>query len=228
MNKIKVLVADSSQIYALGLAQSLAEDERIEVFNHVYNGRHVTDMTDEIKPDIILIDSTLLKNDGAKVLEMLHELHPDVKVIVLIPPENTKSILDKVINAGAKGILPKNVNPKELIKSVVETAEFGATIHPTMLPQILEKLVETMPEKPAIENPLSIREIEVIELVAEGKSNRAIAEILFISENTVKGHIKRICNKLNVDNRIEMARYVLLNKRVGHRENSEDSDGNDV
>ena len=212
MNKIKVLVAGSSEIYALGLARSLSEDERIEIFDHVYSGRHVTDKTDEIKPDIVLIDSALLQNNGAKVLEMLHELHPEVKVMVLIPPEHMNSILDRAINAGAKGILPKNISPTELVESVVETAEFGASVHPTMLPQILEKLVETQPEKPVIENPLSIREIEVIELVAEGKSNRAIAEILFISENTVKGHIKRICNKLNVDNRIEIARYVLLDR----------------
>jgi len=216
MSKIKVLVADNSQIYALGLCQSLSEDKRIEVFNHVYNGRHVLDVIGETKPDIILIDSGLLDYDGITVLEMLQKLYPDVKIVVLVPPENITSTLDSAINAGAKGLIPKTISPTELVKCIIETAEGGASIHPTMLPQILEKLAAKLKEKPA-ENPLSFREIEVIELVAEGKSNREIAEDLFISENTVKGHIKRICNKLNIENRIEMARYVLLNRQITRR-----------
>ena len=211
MDKIRVLVADSSQIYALGLAQSLLEDGRIEVFNHVYSGQHVIDMTEKIRPDIILIDSGLLNHDGTSVLGMLQELYPEVKVIVLIPPDDMKSILDNAIDRGAKGILPKNISPAELVESVIEMAEFGAAIHPTMLPQILEKLVAGHREKPEALVHLSIREREVIELVAAGRANRDIAETLFISENTVKGHLRRISYKLKVNNRVELARYVMLN-----------------
>ena len=214
MDKIKVLVADSSQIYAIGLAQSLSEDERIEVFNHVYSERSVIDMTGQVKPDIILMDLGLLNHGGTSVLGMLQERYPEVKVIVLIPPENMESILDKAINTGVKGVLPKNISPTELVKSVVETAEFGASIHPTILPQILEKLAERQQEKPEASVRLSVREREVIELIAAGSTNRHIAETLFISVNTVKGHLRRINFKLKVNNRIELARYVLLNKQA--------------
>ena len=212
MDRIRVLVADSSPIYAFGLAQLLSEDGRIEVFNHVYSGRHVIDMMGQVRPEIVLIDSGLINHDGAKVLEMLQELHPEVKVIVLTNPENAKSILDKAVNAGAKGILPKNIKPKELIKSVIETAKFGASVHPTMLPQILEKLMTGHQEKPEVSVQLSVREREVIELVAAGRVNRDIAETLCISENTVKSHLRRISSKLKISSRIELARYVMLNR----------------
>lgn len=213
MNKIKVLVADSSQIYALGLVHSLSESERIEVFNHVHSWQYVIGEIDQVKPDIILIDCQLLdQEDGSGGPEMLQALYPKIKVIVLITPENMSSLINKAINAGAKGLLPRNISPAELVKSVIETATLGAAIHPTMLPQILERLTTQLQKKPVVEILLSTREREVLELVAEGKSNREIAETLFLSENTVKGHIKRICNKLNVDNRVEMARYVLLQK----------------
>lgn len=215
MKKIKVFVADSSQIYALGLAKSLSEDERIEIFNHIYTMRHVIDNMGQIKPDIVLIDTTLLNHDDDDtILEILQRLYAKVKIIALIPPEDTRSSINKAVNAGAKSIVPKNISPTELIECVIETANGGTSIYPTLLPQILEKLAAKLEERPVIENPLSTREIEVIELVAEGKSNHDIAQILFLSENTVKGHLKRICRKLNIDNRVEMTRYVLLNRQV--------------
>ena len=214
MDRIKVLVASKSQIYALGLFHLLAEDERIEVFNHAHSGQYVIDVVGKINPDIILIDSELLNYDRAGVHKTLHELYSEVKVIVLITPENMRTFLDDAINAGVRGIMPKNISPMELVKGVVETAEFGAAIHPTVMPQILEKMMARIQGKP-VEKPLwSDRERDIMELAAEGKSNRAIADILFISVNTVKSHIKRICDKLNVDNRIEIARYVLLDKKT--------------
>ena len=220
-NKIKVLIAGGSEIYSIGLFHSLSEDERIEVFNHVHSGRHVIDMVEQIKPDIILIDSELLNHDeGTGVSGTLQELYPEVNVIVLVYPENIEPLLDKAINAGVRGILPKTISSQELLKSIIDTVELGATIHPTVMPQILQRLAVRQQNKLVVGPLLSEREREITELVAEGKSNRDIAEILFISENTVKGHVRRIRNKLNIDNRIEMARYVLLNGQIEHRENS--------
>lgn len=219
MDRIKVLVASGSQIYALGLIHSLIDDERIEVYNHTYSEHYVIEMAGQVNPDIILIDFELLNRKGDRVPEILQEIFPEVKVIVLIPPENIESFLDNAINAGVRGILPETINPVDLVKSIIDTAQIGAAIHPTLIPLILKKLTTRLRDKPAIEHHLSDREREILELVAKGKTNREIAESLFVSENTVKGHVRRICYKLNIENRVEMARYMLLNKNTAHKEN---------
>ena len=211
MDKIKVLIADNSPIFALGLRQALSGHDRIEVIDHVYDGQQVIDKTEELKPDIILMDLQLPRHDGIKVTEMLHEIHPEVKVIILASPEKTEAIFESAIRAGAKGFLLRTVNPMELAKGIVETVDGGAAICPTLIPLILGKLAARR-EKPVVGLLLSAREKEVMEQVAEGKSNRDIAETLFISENTVKGHLRRIIDKLKVTNRVEVARYVMLNE----------------
>lgn len=212
MNKIKVLVADSSEIYALGIVRSLSESEDIQIFNHAYTSRQVIDTVQKSKPDIVIIGPDLLNQDEAIICENIRDLHSEVKVMVLISPENLKPLLNTIISTGVTGILPRNINPNELVESVIEMAKLGATIHPTVMPQILTMLQKGQEERPAIEILLSTREREVIELLAEGGSNREIANTLFISENTVKSHLKRICSKLNTDNRVDLARHVLLNK----------------
>ena len=212
MDRIKVLVADSSEIYALGLFHSLAENERIKVLNSTYDGQGVIDKVEKLKPDIVVIDSQLPEQGGIRVTEMLQEMYPEVKAIILTPPEKAEALFDSAINAGAKGFLSKTVKPTELVKGVIETANGGVAICPTMIPLLLEKLAERRQKKTEVEILLTTREREVMELVAKGISNHEIAVTLFISENTVKGHIRKIIDKLKVHNRVEMARYVLLNK----------------
>lgn len=181
-------------------------------------------MIGQIRPDIALIDADLLDCDCITILEMTQELYPEVKVIVLIPSENITSILDNALYVGAKGFLPKTINPKELLKSIIDAEKLGATIHPTLIPQIFKKLSERPQNISLPKQSLSDREWEVMNLVAQGKSNREIAEDLFISENTVKGHIRRISNKLNIDNRVDIARYVLLNKQLKYKDSSKYKD----
>jgi DNA-binding NarL/FixJ family response regulator len=215
-NNIRVIVADSAPIFASGLSQALSTEERIEVVGQAYNGKEVIDKTDELGPDIIVMDVNLSGYDGIKVTEILREIHPEVKVIILAPPENAENLLYSVIGAGAKGFLPKTISPIELIKGVVETADIGAAIYPTMIPLLMGKLAEKPVYKPVAGFILSAREREVMRLVAEGMGNREIAQTLVISENTVKGHLRRIIDKLKVNNRVEVARYVLLNGLPEH------------
>jgi DNA-binding NarL/FixJ family response regulator len=215
-HNIKVLVADSAPIFAFGLVQALSTGERIEVIGHAHNGQEVLDKTEELDPDVVVMDVNLAGHNGIQVTEMLRDTYPEVKVIILTPPENAENLFESAIGAGAKGYLSKNINPMDLVKGVIETADMGAAICPTMIPLLLEKLAERRIDKPVIGLLLSAREREVMELVAEGMGNREIAEALVISENTVKGHLRRIIDKLKVNNRVEVARYVLLNGLLEH------------
>jgi len=217
-NIIKVLVADSAPIFAFGLSQALVTGDggRIEVIGQAYNGKEVLDKTEELNPDVVVMAIDLAGYNGIQVTEMLRDLHPEVKVIILAPIENAESIFESAIAAGAKGFLSKTINPVELVKGVIETADVGAVICPSLIPLLMGKLAERRIDKPVVGLLLSPREREVMELVAEGLGNREIAEALFISENTVKGHLRRIIDKLKVNNRVEVARYVLLNGLLEH------------
>ena len=221
INRIKVLVADSAPIFAFGLSKALSTGKRIEVVGQAHSGQEVIDKTDKLGPDIVVTDLNLSGHDGIKVTEMLREIHPEVKVIILAPTENAENFLGSAIVAGAKGFLSKNISPAELFEGVIATADVGAVICPTMIPLLMGKLAERRVEKPEVTFILSAREREVMELVAEGMGNREIAETLFISENTVKGHLRRIIDKLKVHNRVDVARYVLLNGQAGHKKTQE-------
>lgn len=211
MGSVKVFIADKSPIFTVGLAQVLSSDERIEVVGQAHSGQDVIDRIEALNTDVVVMDFHLPEHGGIQVLKMLQKRHPGIKVIILTPPDNAEALLDSVLDAGAKGFLPNTISPAELVEGVVETAGGGVAISHMVIPLILNKLVEKRREKPNMENVLSTREREVTVLVAKGMGNREIAETLFITENTVKGHIRRIIDKLRVNNRVEVARYVLLN-----------------
>ena len=216
MESIKVFIADRSPIFVSGLSQILSGEERIEVVGQAHSGQDVIDKIETLHPDVVLMDANLPEHGGIQVLEMLKEQSPSSKVIILTPPDKIEALLDSALNAGAKGFLPNNISPKELVKGVIKMADEGAAIGPTVIPLIFDKLVERRQEKPVMGIDLSARETEIMGLVAEGMGNHDIAETLFISENTVKGHIRRIIDKLKVNNRVEIARYVLLNGATEH------------
>lgn len=219
-DRIKVLVADSSAIFIAGLATVLLGHKRIEVVDHAHDGQEVLDKTKDLHPDIVLMDAELPGHGGIRATEMLQGLYPEVKVVILTPPAGTEALLHSAIRAGVKGFLIKTVSSTELINSIIQTADEGASISPKLMPLILGKLAAGE-EKPVVRITLSIREREVMELVADGKNNREIGEALFISENTVKGHLRRIIDKLQVNNRVEVARYVLLKQPQEHQEQSQ-------
>lgn len=208
---IRVLVADSEPIFSYGLCQALSNSERIEVIDQALSGQEVIDKTNKFKPDIIVIGLNLSGYNGIQITEIIGQIYPEIKIIILSPPDAIEDSIEHAIGVGAKGFLSKNISPVELAKSVIETADIGAVICPTMIPFLMNKIAEKHEEKPLVELILSTRERQVMELVAEGMGNREIAKTLFISANTVKGHLRRIIDKLKVNNRVEVARYVLLN-----------------
>jgi len=211
MKKIKVLVADRLPILAYGLAQVLSADERIEVINQAYTTHDVIAKAEKTQLDIIIIDAQLLSYEGVRVTKILRELQPGVKFIILTSPEDAKTHLDIAVNVQTEGFLLKTIKPGELVECVIETVMGGTAFSPKLMSLILDEITSGQRPKEVAGMSLSIREMEIIEKVAEGMGNREIAETLFTSENTVKGHLRRICGKLKVNNRVEVARYLFLN-----------------
>jgi DNA-binding NarL/FixJ family response regulator len=208
MDKIRVLVAERFPMFCRGLADVLAEQSEIEVVDQTHDGLEVIDKAKELIPDIILMDVELPKCDGIRATQSLQLLQPEVKVIILSPPEKKAQFFDSAIKAGAKGFLLKTATASELIKGVMETAREGAAISTAVIPLMLERL-STKAEQPIDEALLTVRERDVMLLLMEGKSNRRIAEALSLSENTVKYHIRSILEKFDVNNRVEAACHAI-------------------
>jgi DNA-binding NarL/FixJ family response regulator len=209
MDKIRVLIAERFPMFCRGLADVLAEQSEIEVVDQTHDGLEVIDKAKELIPDIILMDVELPKCDGIRATQSLQLLQPEVKVIILSPPEKKTQFFDSAIKAGAKGFLLKTATASELIKGVRETAREGAAISTAVIPLMLERLSMAAAEQQTDEALLTVRERDVMLLLMEGKSNRRIAEALSLSENTVKYHIRSILEKFDVNNRVEAACHAI-------------------
>lgn len=197
----RVLVADDHSLFRDGLV-SLLEAAGYEIAAEVGDGQEALVQAARTKPDLILLDLNMPRLTGHEALPQLLEIVPDAKVVILTVSEEDDDLL-KIIQAGAHGYLVKNLNADEFL-GLLEGLDRGeAAVTGQTAARLMAKLAENrLPGKTISEN-LTTRELELLELVGEGFSNRAISERLAISTNTVKYHLKNIFQKLGAQNRAE-------------------------
>ena len=204
---MRVMVADDHSLFRDGLV-SLLEAAGYEIAAQVGDGHEALIQAKRTKPDLILLDLSMPRLNGHEALPQLLEIAPDAKVVVLSVSEEDDDLL-KVIQAGAHGYLLKNLNAKDFLELLggLERGEAALTRRTTA--RLMSKLAENrLPMKTGTEN-LTARELELLELVGEGFSNRAISERLTISTNTVKYHLKNIFQKLGAQNRAEAVAHAI-------------------
>ena len=204
---MRVMVADDHSLFRDGLV-SLLEAAGYEIAAQVGDGHEALIQAKRTKPDLILLDLSMPRLNGHEALPQLLEIAPDAKVVVLSVSEEDDDLL-KVIQAGAHGYLLKNLNAKDFLELLggLERGEAALTRRTTA--RLMSKLAENrLPMKTGTEN-LTARELELLELVGEGFSNRAISERLTISTNTVKYHLTNIFQKLGAQNRAEAVAHAI-------------------
>lgn len=204
---MKILVADDHSLFRDGLA-SLLESAGFEVIGQVGDGRLATEMTLRLRPDLTLLDSEMPELTGLDALRRIRADWPEAAVVILTGAETDEELLEAV-EAGARGYLSKNLRADEFIALLkgLERGEAALTRHTTGR---LLALVSRANRRPADEiGRLTEREVELLCLLAEGRSNKDIALALSLSENTVKYHIKNILQKLAVHNRTEAAAHAI-------------------
>lgn len=191
---IRVLIVDDHPVVRTGLRGMLSEEQRFEVVGEAEDGLRALVAVRDLDPDVALMDLRMPRMDGVAATEAIVLRHPSTRVLVLTTYDSDADIL-RAIGAGATGYLLKDAPRDELFRAIESTAAGASWLTPQVASKMMTKL------RGPSEEPLSERELDVLRLVAKGSSNKQIAEVLYISEATVKTHLIHIYRKLDVDSR---------------------------
>ena len=196
---IKVLLVDDHTLFRQGLRRLLESYEDIQVVGEAGNGKEAIAEVDKLHPDVVLMDIKMPQMNGFEFTKLIRENYPDLIIIALTMYEDAEYVL-RAVNAGANGYMYKDVSADKLVDAIRHTYE-GIT-PPFYLAVEAETLREVVPHG-ARRKGLSNQERQVLNLMAEGNSNKEIAQKIFLSEQTVKGYIRSIFQKLGASDRAQ-------------------------
>jgi DNA-binding NarL/FixJ family response regulator len=212
---IRILIADDHPIVRDGLRKLLSLEDDFEIVAEANDGREVLDKVQELDPDVLLLDLRMPNLDGLSTLQALAQLNKKTRVIVLTASEDKNEFV-QAMKLGCSGIVLKQTAPDLIVKSIrkVYGGEIWLDSHTTaaVMRQFAAPGDLTGPSgsgKTRERSPLSTREREIVQLVAQGYKNKEMAEKMFISEQTVKNHLHNIFDKLGVSDRLELALYAI-------------------
>lgn len=203
-DRIRVLIADDHEIVRQGLTTFLELQEDIEVVGQAADGEAAARMAERLTPDVVLMDLVMPVLDGIGAIARIRASAPSSHVIVLTSFADDEKIF-AAIRAGAAGYLLKDVSPQDLA-TAIRMVQGG---EPILAPGVARRLMDEVGRQPEPANHLTEREIEVLKLIANGRSNKEIAGDLTLSEKTVKTHVSNILKKLHVADRTQAALYAV-------------------
>ncbi len=204
---IRVLITDDHSIVRKGIRALLATEPDIEVVGEAGDGAEVATQAQALRPDVILMDLVMPKVDGIEATRRILAQQPGMRILVL----TSFAADDKVfpaIKAGALGYLLKDSGPDELVQAIHQVHRGEPSLEPSIARKVLLELSQP-PKTPLTAEPLTEREVDVLRLVAQGRSNRDIADELVITEMTVRTHVSNILSKLHLASRTQAALYAL-------------------
>jgi NarL family two-component system response regulator LiaR len=215
--KIKVLIVDDHQVVREGLRTFLELHDDVVVVGEAGDGSTAVEMVHQLEPDIVLMDLVMARLDGIAATRQVKSSGTHTKVIALTSFTEDEKVFP-AIQAGASSYLLKDVSPDDLVEAIRAVHRGEARLHPDIARKLMEQVArQAGPSREAPADHLTARELEVIRLVAEGRSNFEIAQALFISDKTVKTHISNILSKLNLQDRTQLAIYAIKNGLVNSR-----------
>lgn len=204
---INILIADDHVLLRQGLKQIIELEEDMKVIYQASDGEEAYEIAKKISPDIILMDINMPNVNGIKAAKMLKNDNPKNKIMFLTI-YNDKEYLMEALKIGVEGYILKDADSDELIKAIRTISNGGVYIHPSLVNEI-ENL-----DTDECKKELTDREMQILNLIAEGYSNKEIADKLFLSEKTVKNHVYNIFRKLDVKDRTQAAIYLLKNNNM--------------
>jgi len=204
---INILIADDHVLLRQGLKQIIELEEDMKVIYQASDGEEAYEIAKKISPDIILMDINMPNINGIKAAKMLKNDNPKNKIMFLTI-YNDKEYLMEALKIGVEGYILKDADSDELIKAIRTISNGGVYIHPSLVSEIENLDVDECKKE------LTDREMQILNLIAEGYSNKEIADKLFLSEKTVKNHVYNIFRKLDVKDRTQAAIYLLKNNNM--------------
>ena len=222
MDTIKVLVADDHTLFRRGIASALAEHENLQVVGEASDGLEAIEKARKIVPDVIVMDLNMPNCSGLEATQTLQAEMPQINILVLTVSDKETDLF-AAIKFGARGYILKNAEAEELVHAITHIARGGVIISPLMATKLLTEFKdlsagEKKKSDEETEGDLSPREEEVLQLLSQGTPNKGIADSLFISENTVKTHLRNIMDKLHLANRSQAAAYAVRRGFLPHSE----------
>jgi len=203
------MIVDDHEVVRLGLISLLEQNSQYEVIAQADNALDAIKKVETYKPDIVLMDIRLPGMSGIEACEQITKKFPETKVIMLTSFAEDE-MLFSAIKAGASGYVLKQINAKDLITSIESVARGEASLDPAVTQRVFQEVRKAVREEEASAfSNLSQQEKMVLKLVSEGKTNRDIAQNLFLGEGTVRNYVSSILSKLNVSNRAEAAAYAV-------------------
>ena len=217
---IRVLIADDQALFRRGLYVVLGTEEHIEVVAEAADGEEAIALAAELVPDVVLMDVRMPRINGIEAARRIRQDNPGTKVVMLTVSDDEEDLYEAV-KAGANGYLLKEISVEEVAKAIRVVVQGQSLISPTMASKLLTEfnnLARKAEERQQYPTPtLTTRELEVLKLVAKGMSNREIADALYISENTVKNHVRNILEKLHLHSRMEAVIYAVRERLLDIR-----------
>jgi two-component system, NarL family, nitrate/nitrite response regulator NarL len=200
MSRIRLVVVDDHALFRRGLVGLLEEMSDFIVVGEAANGQDALPVIDKVKPDIILLDINMPVMDGIQTLAAIRKSQPEQKVLMLTISQNDDDLIGAIVT-GANGYILKNTEPDVLHNIIVQVAAGNSVLSPEITAKVLQAVRRSQSDRSR--GLLSDREVEVLKCLARGQTTAQIANVLFISENTVKTHIRHILEKMEVNNRAE-------------------------
>jgi two-component system NarL family response regulator len=213
--RLRVLVCDDHALFRRGLQMVLEQEPDLELVGEASDGVEAVQKAQELMPDVVLMDVRMPRRSGIEAAGDIKDMLPHVKILMLTISDEEADLYE-AIKAGASGYLLKEIPIDEVAEAIRSVWAGQSRISPSMASKLLTEFAamsKASSEKPQVPAPrLTDREMEVLKLVAQGLNNRDIAKRLFISENTVKNHIRNILEKLHLHSRMEAVVYAVREK----------------
>lgn len=207
--KSRIIIVDDHEVVRIGMRSLLEQYSQYEVVAEAATGKEAISQVESFRPDIVLMDIRLPGKSGIDACEEIKKIAPDTKVIMLTSYAEDE-MLFSAIKAGASGYVLKQIDSEGLIKSLEAVARGEASLDPAVTQRVFQEVRKAVKEEEAASFiNLSQQEKMVLKLVSEGKTNREIAQTLYLGEGTVRNYVSSILSKLGVSNRAEAAAYAV-------------------
>ena len=204
---IKILICDDHAIVRIGLRSLVSAETEMELVGEAVDGEEAVVMAKKLKPDVIIMDLNMPRKDGVTAIAEIKKKNPNARILVFTSYSDDKNVFS-AIKAGASGYLLKDSSPEELLQAINDVYAGKSSLHPVIAQKVIQEMHQPT-DLPSTDDPLSAREVEVLQNVAQGMSNQDIARTLKIKEGTVRIHVGNILNKLQLANRTQAALYAL-------------------
>jgi len=210
LKKIKLVLAEDHTIVRQGLRSLLDHAGEFEIIGEAENGRQAVSLVEKLRPDVVLMDVSMSVLNGIEATRQIKKSYPEIKVLVLTMHDNEEYIF-QILHAGASGYLLKKAAHKDLFDGIRAVSNGDSFLSPSISKKLVEDYVKRTRSEADLDeiHRLTPREREVLQLIAEGQSNRDIAEELYLSVKTVETHKAHLMEKLDLHNTADLTKYAI-------------------